>query len=132
MTISTGKMRKIDSINATRKLTQVQRQVSSLIVRGFKTTSGIMLDYHADLIPIDIQLQTTIHHKTSRLLTLPKSHLLYSQVRRCIEAYPRVHQTALHEAFRLFPQLQGLKTIYPMAALESKPTVWHKISIADT
>ena len=76
-----------------------------MITGTFKTTASTFLDYHADLLPIELRLNQSVHRAAARLATLPSSHPLHQAICRCSTSYPRFHRSPLHELFHSFPDL---------------------------
>nr|VWP02665.1 Acyl-CoA ligase AFT1-1 (EC (AF-toxin biosynthesis protein 1-1) [Ganoderma boninense] len=82
-------------------------RLAGLMTTGaFKSTSSVVLDYHADLLPVELRLNQAAHRAAPRLAALPDSHPLFKAVQRCTSQWPRFHRSPLHELFHCFSDLR--------------------------
>jgi ribonuclease HI len=108
----TGRCKK-GSVGIARRLGKVQNLAARQIVGGLHSTPIDILNYHANLTPIELHLNKSVAIATARLNSLPPSHPLHKTVRRCARSYPRRHRGPLHELQAAFTNLTRLETINP-------------------
>ncbi|KAJ3832988.1 hypothetical protein F5878DRAFT_513075, partial [Lentinula raphanica] len=90
----------------TRKLTSLQRQAARLITGAMNTTATDILDIHAALLPMPLEIERHRHRAATRLTTLPASHPLAENVKKASRYSRRSrHFSPLHELMGTF----GLK-----------------------
>ncbi|KAM5544129.1 hypothetical protein V8D89_002178 [Ganoderma adspersum] len=106
-----GSHRATGSVGIARRIGKVQRLAGLMITGAFKSTSSIFLDYHADLLPVELRLNQAAHRAAARLASLPESHPLHKAIRRCTSYYPRFHRSPLHELLHRFPDLRQVETV---------------------
>lgn len=94
------------SVQAVRRLTQVQRQAAILITGAMRTTATDVMESHANLLPMTALVRQLCQRAAIRLCTLPSSHPLHPFLARATR-YVRRHRSNLHEllhAFNLHPK----------------------------
>jgi ribonuclease HI len=101
------------SVGTARKLGKVQNLAARQIVGGLRSTPIDFLNFHANLLPIELHLNKTVALATARLRSLPPSHPLAKPIKRCARSYPRYHRGPLHELLATFPTNAPLETIDP-------------------
>ncbi|KAL7280271.1 hypothetical protein ACG7TL_005184 [Trametes sanguinea] len=102
------------SVGIAKRIGRVQRLAALMITGAFRSTSTVVLDYHAGLLPVELRLNLAVHSAAARLASLPDDHLLRPAIQRCSSRYPRFHRSPLHELFHAFPHLCN---ITPMRSL---------------
>ena len=107
-----GSSRRKGSVGVAAKLAKVQRLATTIITGALRTTATTVLDYHAQLPPIHLQLNKTVHDATVRLACLPASHPLHDTFRRC-RRIPASHLSTIHKLRKAFPHIDNLETIDP-------------------
>lgn len=113
------------------RLSRVQRIAARLVTGAFKTAPTDALEYHADLMPMDLQLNTAVYGAALRLASLPEHHPLYKQVHKCLAGAPLQFKSPLHHLFRAFPGLQNVEVVdsTPRSLARTSPLTTH---IADS
>src|SRR5882672_7151647 len=61
-----------------------------------------VIDACADLLPCHLLVKKTVHHTTTRLVTLPNSHPLAKHVGRSSSKYVKRHREATHNVMHMF------------------------------
>lgn len=112
--IPPGKTRRVGSVTVLREIQQIQRQGTLAITGALRSTATDILDLHANVLPIELQLKKACHRAITRIATLPDTHPLYQPVRRCAKRYVKHHRSALHHLTHLFNiNPDDLETITP-------------------
>ncbi|THU94079.1 hypothetical protein K435DRAFT_669085, partial [Dendrothele bispora CBS 962.96] len=88
------------------KLTSIQRKAALIITGALSTTATDLLDLHAGLLPLPLEIKRHRHRDAARLCTLPDTHPLSQQLQRAAK-HPRMtrHISLLHDLLHGF----GLK-----------------------
>jgi len=124
-----GSSRRRGSVGFATKLGKVQRLAATIITGALRTTATTVLDYHAHLPPIHLQLNKSAHDATVRLACLPSSHPLHSIFKKC-KRIPASHRSSIHKLRAAFPHITDMETIDP-AFTDRRWTLPAKIDIAD-
>ncbi|SJL06791.1 uncharacterized protein ARMOST_10133 [Armillaria ostoyae] len=90
------------SIRTVNCLSSIQRKAAILITGGMQTTAADVLDIHANLLPMQGQVEVYRHRALARMACLPPGHPLYRPIRRAANRYVRKHRSPLHELTRDF------------------------------
>lgn len=106
-----GKTRRRGSAGFATRLERVQRIATRLITGAFKTAPTVALEYHADLMPMDIQLNHAAFCAALRLATLPEHHPLHKAVQTSRASAPRYFKSPIHKLFIAFPHLHDVEVI---------------------
>jgi len=77
------------------KLTTTQRAGTLVVMGGLRMTPTDMLNTHAFIIPIHLEIDKHCHRATTRIATLPPAHPLYKLARRCTNCNTSHHSTCL-------------------------------------
>ncbi|THV06999.1 hypothetical protein K435DRAFT_621119, partial [Dendrothele bispora CBS 962.96] len=88
------------------KLTSIQRKAALIITGALSTTATDILDLHAGLLPLPLEIKRHRQRDAARLCTLPDTHPLFLQLQRAAK-HPRLakHISPLHDLLHSF----GLK-----------------------
>jgi hypothetical protein len=70
------------SVNATKKLTSVQRLGVLAITGGLRTSPTDALDAHTALLPMEYRIKKMCHSAISQMATLPLVHPLHAMVKK--------------------------------------------------
>ncbi|KAM5538790.1 hypothetical protein V8D89_007512 [Ganoderma adspersum] len=127
-----GSHRATGSVGIARRIGKVQRLAGLMITGAFKSTSNVFLDYHADLLPIELRLNQAAHRAAAQLASLPDSHPLYKAIQRCTSRYPRFHRSPLHELFHCFSDLRQVATVCHTPLLSHAGELPFELVAADT
>lgn len=65
------------SVQAVKRLAQVQRQAAILITGAMRTTATDVMESHANLLPMTALVRQLCQHAAIRLCTLPQNHPLH-------------------------------------------------------
>ncbi|THV00890.1 hypothetical protein K435DRAFT_854275 [Dendrothele bispora CBS 962.96] len=106
------------------KLTSIQRKAALIITGALSTTATDLLDLHAGLLPLPLEIKRHRQRDTARLCTLPDTHPLYQQLQRAAK-HPRLarHISPLHNLLHRFDlKLSQLETRKPVRFAESPGT----------
>lgn len=76
-----GAVLKRDGRAVVGKLTSIQRRATIMMTGALSSTSGDLLNVHADLQPIEILIDRKLHNEALRLATLDTNHPLYAIVK---------------------------------------------------
>ncbi|KAF5335307.1 hypothetical protein D9611_011657 [Ephemerocybe angulata] len=77
-----GGKKRVGSTDALRKLARVQRIAMIAITGAMGSTAGDVLDAHAGVEPMEVQLLTIHRRAFTRMCTLPKRHALATHIRQ--------------------------------------------------
>ena len=127
-----GSHRATGSVGIARRIGKVQRLAGLMITGAFKSTSNVFLDYHADLLPVELRLNQAAHRAAARLASLPNSHPLHKAIQRCTSRYPRFHRSPLHELFHCFSDLRQVATVCHAPPLSLAGESPFELVVADT
>lgn len=123
--------RRRGSVGFANRLGRVQRMAARLVTGAFKTSLTDAPEYHADLMPMDLQLKVAAFNAALRLASLPPQHPLYASVQKCRTRAPRFFKSPLLKLFIAYPDLRDVETI----DCTPRPTTWvppFTVEIADT
>ena len=97
--------------------------MATAITGGLRTTAGDVLDIHAHILPIDLLMNKLLFRSALRLCLLPKSHLLYAQIRSRSFGRAKHHLSPIHTLLR-FANLdpKKIETISPVRRSPSYKT----------
>ncbi|KAI0742790.1 hypothetical protein C8Q80DRAFT_1057294, partial [Daedaleopsis nitida] len=85
-----------------KKLSRIQRQVSTQALRAMFSTATDMLDAHANLLPLPLLVNKLCTCLAVRMSTLPKAHPLCTVVQKSAKCLIKHHQTPLHHLMHGF------------------------------
>lgn len=71
------------AIQTLKGLGRIQRQATSLITGGLRTTAQDTLNYHVFIPPAHLCLSQALHKQMVRLCTLPTDHPLHAVINQC-------------------------------------------------
>ena len=106
------------------KLTSTQRAGTLAVTGGLRTTPTDVLDLHAYVMPLHLEINKICHRAASRIATLPPSHPLHKPVR--LSSNPRIkhHRSPLHQLMQTYDMKpQEMETISPAPR---NPALAHK------
>ena len=116
------------------KLTSTQRAGALAVTGGLRTTPTDVLDIHAHLLPIHLEIDKICHRAATRIATLPPDHPLHKPARKCSTRKVKRHKSPLHllmQAYNVRPQ--EVESIRPAMR---NPALTHKrpftVSIANS
>ena len=96
------------------KLTSTQRAGALAVTEGLRTTPTDVLDLHAFIMPLHLEIDKACHRAASRLATLPPSHPLYILARLCANPRTKRHRSPLHQLMQTYVvRPQETETISP-------------------
>lgn len=90
-------LRKTGMSRAVSKLTSTQRAVALAITGCLWTMPMDLLNLHADLLPIHLEIDKHCHRVAVHIVTLPTMHLLHKPARKCATRSVRRHKSPLHK-----------------------------------
>jgi ribonuclease HI len=94
------------SLRAIRRLESVQRLATIHITGALKSTASDVLNVHANIPPMSVQVRSTCFRAALRFATLPKTHPLHPLVHRAMkQGILRRHNSQIHVLFDIFPEL---------------------------
>ena len=119
---------------AVAKLTSTQRAGTLAITGGLRTTPTDVLDLHAFVMPLHLEIDKVCHRAASRIATLPPAHPLYKPARFSSNPRTKRHKSPLHQLMQTYAvKTQETETISPAPR---NPALTHKrpfsISIAES
>lgn len=82
------------------KFSRIQCQAAILAIGALPSTATDVLDAHADLLPFRYTVQKICLSAAMRLATLPKTHLLYPEIKR--KKYIWHHHTVIYNLLHFF------------------------------
>ena len=109
---------------ATAKLMTTQRAGAQAVMGGLRTTPTDVLEMHAHLMPIHLEIDKICHRAASRIATLPPTHPLHKPAKKCAGRRVKRHRSPLHLlmlAYNAHPQ--DVENIKPAAR---NPAITHK------
>ena len=77
------------------------------VTGGLRTTPTDVLDMHAHLLPIHLEIDKICHRAATRIATLPPDHPLYKPARKCANHNVKRHKSPLHilmQTYNVRPQ----------------------------
>ena len=96
------------------KLTSTQRAGTLAITGGLRTTPTNILDLHAHIMPLHLEIDKICHRAASRIATLPPSHPLYKPARLSSNPRTKRHRSPLHQLMQTYnAKPQDTETISP-------------------
>ncbi len=112
------------------KLTTTQRAGTLAVTGGLRTTPTDVLDTHAFILPIHLEIDKHCHRAATRIATLPPAHPLYKPARRCANRKVKRHKSPLH----LLMQTYGIRPndIENIRATPRNPALSHKRPFSTT
>lgn len=115
------------SIRTVNCLSSIQRKAAILITGGMWTMAADVLDIHANLLPMQGQVEVYRHWALACMACLPPGHPLYRPICWAANRYVRRHRSPLHELTRDF-NIQPDKT-ETIKAVQFPPQWKSKIKI---
>lgn len=79
------------------KLTTTQRAGALAVTGGLRTTPTDVLDMHAHLMPIHLEIDKICHCAATRIATLPPTHPLHKLAKKCTSRQVKRHKSPLHQ-----------------------------------
>jgi len=67
-----------------------------VVMGGLRTTPMDVLDIHAFILPIHLEIDRQCHRAATRIATLPPAHPLYKPARNCANRKVKRHKSPLH------------------------------------
>ncbi|KAF5362978.1 hypothetical protein D9758_007067 [Tetrapyrgos nigripes] len=95
----------ISSMGVVKKLTSVQRQAAIIITGALRTTPTELLDIHAGLTPMHLEVQHHRHQAVVRICTLPLTHPLAGLLHQAsVQSHDArlTHRTPLHDLLKTY------------------------------
>jgi ribonuclease HI len=89
------------SVAITNKLRSTQRKVAKTVTGALSSTTGDILDVHANLFPIDLLFRKILFRAAIRICSLPQSHPLYAAIRKAARHSVMRHRSPLHNLLHL-------------------------------
>ncbi|KAF5392001.1 hypothetical protein D9757_003364 [Collybiopsis confluens] len=90
----------------TRQLATIQRQAARIISGAMATTASDILDIHAALLPMDLEIERHRQRAGTRLTTLPETHPIAERMKKAVRNPRRSkHISPLHNLLHMY----GLK-----------------------
>ena len=90
------------SITATKKLNKVQCITLLSMTRALWTTATDILEAHANLLYLDLQIQNRCHQATIHLSSHPTSHPISLLIQHTSKCYVKRHKSSLHHLTRMY------------------------------
>lgn len=113
------------------KLTTIQRQAAIIITGAMRTTATDTLEYHANLLPMRLQITLIQHRAALRLCTIPDTHPLYPKVRKASRFRIKRHRGPIEELIQMFKlKPEQIETINAVRQ-DPKWTFSGKLTISD-
>jgi len=91
--------KRLGSVAITKKLISIQRWIFKLVTGALSSTTGDVLDVHANLLPIDLLFNKVLFRATIRIASLPSTHPLHKLACKAAKRYVRKHRSPLHNLF---------------------------------
>ena len=109
---------------AVSKLASTQRAGALVVTGGLRTTPTDVLDMHAHLMSMHLEIDKICHRAATRIAALPPAHPLYKPARNCANWRTRRHKSPLHHLMQNYAaRPQDVETIKPMPR---NPALTHK------
>jgi ribonuclease HI len=89
------------SVLITNKLRSTQCKVAKTVTGALSSTTGDILDVHANLFPIDLLFRKILFRAAIWICSLPQSHPLYAAIRKAVRHSVRRHRSPLHNLLHL-------------------------------
>lgn len=110
-----GHQKNSGSVRATREMGKIQRVAALAITGALRSTANDVIDIHANLTPIDLQMSKVCHRAITRLAALPEAHPLYKPVRRGARQLVRRYPSQLHYLAHIYQiKPDELETLCPV------------------
>ena len=100
--IETMEARKKGISMASAKLTSTQRAGAIAITGCLRTTPTDILDMHAKLLPIHLEMDKQCHRAATRIATLPQAHPLHKPAKKCAARAVKRHASPLHKLMSVY------------------------------
>ena len=100
--IETMEARKKGLSMASAKLTSTQRAGAIAITGCLRTTPTDILDMHAKLLPIHLEMDKQCHRAATRIATLPPAHPLHKPAKKCAARAVKRHASPLHKLMSVY------------------------------
>jgi ribonuclease HI len=81
----------------------MQRLATIAITGAFKSTPVDILNAHANVPPMELQVQKKCHRAALRLAVVPEHHPMFKIVRRAARQRVGSHNSQLHELYSMYP-----------------------------
>jgi ribonuclease HI/endonuclease/exonuclease/phosphatase family metal-dependent hydrolase len=99
------------------RLTTVQRKAALAITGAMRSTATDTLDAHANIMPVAVLIDKIRARAALRMATLPRSHPLFTHVKKAAARRVKRHPTPLHGLFHDFSISPAtLETVDPVMA----------------
>ena len=106
------------------RLTSVQRAGAIAVTGGLRTTPTDVLDHHAFLLPIHLEIDKICHRAATRIATLPPAHPLHDPAKKCTSRRVKRHKSPLHQLMQTYNvRPQDVESITPAPR---NPALTHK------
>lgn len=100
------------SIKTVNSLASIQRKAAILIMRAMRTTAGDTLDVHANLLPMQEQVDVYHHRVLACMACLPPGHPLHKAVCKAAKQRTKQHRSPIYELMEDFGiQPENMETI---------------------
>ena len=84
------------------KLVATQRAGALAITGCLRTAPTDLLDLHAGLLPLHLEIHKQCHRASARIATLPPAHPLYKPARKCTARTVKRHASPLHKLMNVY------------------------------
>ena len=106
------------------KLTSTQRAGALAVTGGLRTTPTDVLDMHAHLMPIHLEIDKICHRAATRIATLPPTHPLHKPAKKCAGHRIKRHRSPLHQLMSIYNiRPQDVESIVPASR---NPAITHR------
>lgn len=109
---------------ATAKLISTQRAGALAITGCLRTTPTDLLEMHAKLLPIHLEIDKQCHRAAVRIATLPPAHPLHKPAKKCATREVKRHASPLHKLMNTY-KIRPLDT-ESIRAAPRNPALTHK------
>ena len=106
------------------KLTSIQRAGTLAITGGLRTSPTDVLDAHAFILPLHLEIEKQLFRAAIRIATLPPQHPLHRPAKKCANTRTKRHRSTLHDLIQMFNIKPGL--METVAATGGNPASRHK------